>query len=324
MKSNSILDALEKAFQSKENYFILLEDRSYNLSSEEIALFLEDEPLRSLNFSEGLIEEGRDIFLKGNPFSQIFFNEQPISININKIRLTIENVEFIFTQQFSKVMDKFKCFFCIKAPPSYSGKLTISNSNININPFNSNTGGISNQNYTLFQNDGASLTIQMENISIVVAGLEIFRNLLIVTPHWQGQFLERGVILSNIGFKGGDTSPVSKIFFTDTMVDMKNITIDNVKIYEIFGVRSLLKIEKCNFYLNYSNGLLEKQTSFILLEESELILSEFKLMGKSDKLIKANGSYIIFICFICKITMNNIVLQKISLYQVKIDINQNK
>ena len=61
LKSNSFLDALDKAFKSSENYDIMLEDGSFQIDSEAIKLFLEGKNIQLPHFTESLTEEGRDI-----------------------------------------------------------------------------------------------------------------------------------------------------------------------------------------------------------------------------------------------------------------------
>ena len=74
LKSNSFLDALDRAFHGKENYDIFLEDKSFHIDLEAIKLFLEGRAIQSLQFTEGLTDEERDIILKGrNLFLRLSF-----------------------------------------------------------------------------------------------------------------------------------------------------------------------------------------------------------------------------------------------------------
>ena len=64
LKSNSFLDALDRAFQSDENYHIMLEDESFHIDSEALKLFLDGETIRSPHFTESLTEGGKRDFYK--------------------------------------------------------------------------------------------------------------------------------------------------------------------------------------------------------------------------------------------------------------------
>ena len=115
----------------------------------------------------------------------------------------------------------------------------------------------------------------------------------------------------------GDASPKLKSYFSDILVEMTSVTIENVRSFEIIGIRSLLKLQKSTFYLIYPNDLFAMPISFLLLEKSELIVNDFLFMGDIDEFNTEESKDNFLICNLeCKITISQLSLQKIFLNQV--------
>ena len=128
---------------------------------------------------------------------------------------------------------------------------------------------------------------------------------------------ERGVVFENVRLMGGDASPKLKSYFSDILVEMTSVTIENVRSFEIIGIRSLLKLQKSTFYLIYPNDLFAMPISFLLLEKSELIVNDFLFMGDIDEFNTEESKDNFLICNLeCKITISQLSLQKIFLNQV--------
>ena len=302
LKSNSFLDALDRAFQSDENYHIMLEDESFHIDSQALKLFLDGKTIRSPHFTESLTEGGREIFIKGNNMSsEIVFYEQPISININRIRLRIENIHLIFTKKFSQTVD-FTYFFCLKVSKDYLGNILIINSQISINSTEKNN--FWDSNYSLFEVNGANFIVRMENITMLTLGYEIFKNLMLTLPLEKDSIGERGFIIKNARFMGGNSLQKIRGYFLDILVEMTSVTIENIRSWELVGIRSLFKLENSTFYLNYSYELVGMQANLFYLEKSELIVKQLLLMGKTEKKFEENNNEVfIFFVIECRITI---------------------
>jgi hypothetical protein len=310
LKSNSFLDALDRAFQSDENYHIMLEDESFHIDSEALKLFLDGKTIRSPHFTESLTEGGREIFIKGNNMSsEIVFYEQPISININRIRLRIENIHLIFTKKFSQTVD-FTYFFCLKVSKDYLGNILIINSQISINSTEKNN--FWDSNYSLFEVNGSNFIVRMENITMLTLGYEIFKNLMLTLPLEKDSIGERGFIIKNARFMGGNSLQKIRGYFLDILVEMTSVTIENIRSWELVGIRSLFKLENSTFYLNYPYELVGRQANFFYLEKSELIVKQLLLMGKTEKNFEENNNDVfIFGIIECRITIFQLLMQKI-------------
>ena len=129
LKSDSFLDALGKAFRSKENCSVLLQDRVYELDSKEFKTFLEGGENRDSYLFETSFEIKREIFIKGNidgNFSELVFYEQPISLNINKLLLKFDNIHLNFKKEFSSSKGTFRCFFCLNISENFIEGLEVS------------------------------------------------------------------------------------------------------------------------------------------------------------------------------------------------------
>ena len=133
------------------------------------------------------------------------------------------------------------------------------------------------------------------------------------------------VKMKNIRFILEITSPLLRMTFFDSKIAMDSISIDNVKPCEISLLRSELIIKKSLFYMTYSPELVEKGNVFLLSEKSSLILEDLLLMGKNiDDLTALYDSYVFLRSLTeCKITMINILIQKIFIYQVKKNPSKN-
>ena len=315
LKSNSFLEALDRAFHGDENYFIFLDD-NFHIDSAAIKLFLDGKTIQSLLFTESLTEVGRDISIKGNKMSEIFFYEQPISININKIKINIENIHLIFTKQFSQ-MQNFNYFFCLMVSKEYLGSIILKNSHISFNSSWKNELWDYKQNYSFFELSGSNFILKIENTSIFTHGYEIFKNLAIALPIEKHLIGERGFFLKNVQIKGDYASTVLISYFLDMIVEMISVTIDNIKNSEMVGIRSILKLENSTFYLNNSNEFVGRQSKFLHLEKSELIVKELFLMGDSAQSMTEESMGIFVACKIdCIITISQLWLQRIFLNQV--------
>ena len=105
IKTNSFLEALDRAFRSQDiNSTILLEDKIMNIDSKAINLYLTGASGRTVNFSESGSVNGKEIFVKGNidkSASELVFSEQSISIQIKKVKMSLENIHINFKKQFN-------------------------------------------------------------------------------------------------------------------------------------------------------------------------------------------------------------------------------
>ena len=140
---------------------------------------------------------------------------------------------------------------------------------------------------------------------------------MMILPLQTDSIGERGFLIKNVRFKGGNKLHKIKGFFLDIFLEMISVTIENIRSCELVGIRSLLKIENSTFYLEYPCKLDGGQTSFFLLEKSELILKEILITGNSEEKIEEISTNVFCFCIIeSKITIFRILMQKIFLDNV--------
>ena len=324
LKVKSFLEALHQAFQSQENCFIMLEDKDYEIDSEAIKIFLEGGLSRSTKFLENsaMSDEGRNIYVKGNiesSFSELIFYEDPISIYCKALRLNFENIHFIFKRQFSSTREEFSCFFCFKVFELSMKSLSIFNSSITIIKSDEDTFFDSPNNFSLIEISGSNSMLWMENISIVITSFRIFKNLFRALSLDGDSNGERGVFMRNISFSGDVNSPIMIGYFSDITVKMNLVTIENIRIYEIFGLKSKITIEKSNFYLKYYPLIPMNQEIFLLLEKSYILLKDSVLMGNKTQFNATHLNNVVLNCLIeCNVIMTEVLLQDILTDQVNI------
>ena len=175
----------------------------------------------------------------------------------------------------------------------------------------------SQQDYSLFEVNGSNFFVRMENITILALGYEIFKYLMLTLPLEKDSIGERGFIIKNARFMGGNSLQKIRGYFLDILVEMTSVTIENIRSWELVGIRSLLKLEKSTFYLNYPYELVGRQAIFFYLEKSELIVKQFLLMGNTEKKIEKNSNDVFIFCIIeCRISIFQLSMQKIFLDNV--------
>ena len=167
--------------------------------------------------------------------------------------------------------------------------------------------------------EGFNYLLKLENIFILVEGYEIFKNLVIMNQaaDWHINWGE-GLILKYVSFLAGKISPKLRCIFSHAAVEFYVVNIVNIKIYEMIGSQSEIKIVKSNFNMMYSPDVDEADNSISLqLEKTNIILEDFKLMGDRDEPYILDSKFVFMTCrFDCKINMTHILVLNIFLNQV--------
>ena len=120
LKTNSLLVALDWAFNNSENFTLELLDSEYVLSTDFVEDFRKNYTNGPLQYKNPTFEMNKFISIVGrwsdtNSLTLIYLQEHFFSLNLENIQLQIKNIHFLFEGKidFDKIVPS--CFLCFQA-----------------------------------------------------------------------------------------------------------------------------------------------------------------------------------------------------------------